>query len=236
VGGLDDWEAALAPHYDEAERMLGVAAVDGRRPRRPTAARVRPRDRRRRDYAKTRVGVFFGEPGVTVPDPFFGGAGPTRTAACACGRCMVGCPHNAKNTLVKNYLWLPSARARDQPERTVVDIRPLGAPDGSRATRSRPSARGLAAARPATCTARGVVSPPARSARTSCSRAARLRLAAARLGPPRRARAHELGGDPRRHAAQGRAGLTKRVAITSSVYPDPDTHIETVTYGDAATR
>jgi len=27
--------------------------------------------------------------------------------------------------------------------------------------------------------------------------------------------------------------LIKRVAITSSVYPDPDTHIETVTYGDA---
>ncbi len=29
------------------------------------------------------------------------------------------------------------------------------------------------------------------------------------------------------------AELIKRVAITSSVYPDPDTHIETVTYGDA---
>ena len=27
--------------------------------------------------------------------------------------------------------------------------------------------------------------------------------------------------------------LTKRVAITSSIYPDPHTHIETVTYGDA---
>ena len=27
--------------------------------------------------------------------------------------------------------------------------------------------------------------------------------------------------------------LTKRVAITSSIYPDADTHIETVTYGKA---
>ena len=27
--------------------------------------------------------------------------------------------------------------------------------------------------------------------------------------------------------------MTKRVAISSSVYPDPDTHIETVTYGAA---
>ncbi len=45
---LDDWESALAPHYDEAERMLGVTEVDGRRPRRRAAARVRARDRRRR--------------------------------------------------------------------------------------------------------------------------------------------------------------------------------------------
>jgi cholesterol oxidase len=47
-------------------------------------------------YAKTRVGVFFGEPGVTVPDPYFGGAGPERAGCIRCGRCMVGCPHNAK--------------------------------------------------------------------------------------------------------------------------------------------
>jgi choline dehydrogenase-like flavoprotein len=31
----------------------------------------------------------------------------------------------------------------------------------------------------------------------------------------------------------GGPDMTKRVAISSSVYPDPDTHIETVTYGDA---
>jgi cholesterol oxidase len=29
------------------------------------------------------------------------------------------------------------------------------------------------------------------------------------------------------------ADMTKRAAISSSIYPDPDTHIETVTYGDA---
>ena len=32
---------------------------------------------------------------------------------------------------------------------------------------------------------------------------------------------------------RGAPDMTKRVAISSSVYPDPDTHIETVTYGDA---
>jgi hypothetical protein len=30
-------------------------------------------------YTKTRVGVFIGEEGRTVPDPFFGGEGPERT-------------------------------------------------------------------------------------------------------------------------------------------------------------
>ena len=85
-----------------------------------------------RTYAKTRVGVYFGTPGETVADPFFGGAGPARTGCIACGRCMVGCPHNAKNTLPKNYLWLAErAGATITPDRTVVDIRPLGAADGA---------------------------------------------------------------------------------------------------------
>jgi choline dehydrogenase-like flavoprotein len=83
-------------------------------------------------YAKTRVGVFLGAPGETVSDPFFGGTGPDRTGCLRCGRCMIGCPHGAKNTLVKNYLWFAEREgAQVMPGRTVVDIAPLGAPDGS---------------------------------------------------------------------------------------------------------
>ena len=99
-------------------------------------------------YKKTPVGVYFGEPGAAraegasdedggglasaVRDPFFGGEGPDRTPCSLCGRCMVGCPHGSKNTLVKNYLFLAEKRgARVSPERTVIDIRPLGAGDGS---------------------------------------------------------------------------------------------------------
>ena len=78
------------------------------------------------------VGVFFGEPGKTVPDPYFGGEGPDRTGCTLCGRCMVGCVRGAKNTLVKNYLWFAERLgAVVSPERTVIDIRPLGAADGS---------------------------------------------------------------------------------------------------------
>ena len=74
----------------------------------------------------------IGEAGKTAPDPFFGGEGPDRTGCLLCGRCMVGCVHGAKNTLVKNYLYFAEKRgARVMAERTVVDVRPLGPPDGS---------------------------------------------------------------------------------------------------------
>jgi cholesterol oxidase len=52
------------------------------------------------------VGVFFGEAGVSVPDPYFGGKGPDRTGCNFCGGCMTGCRYGAKNTLDKNYLYL----------------------------------------------------------------------------------------------------------------------------------
>ncbi len=79
-----------------------------------------------RTYAKTRVGVYLGTPGETVEDPFFGGEGPARTGCTACGRCMVGCPVGAKNTLVKNYLHLAErAGAVVCPQRVVVDVAPL---------------------------------------------------------------------------------------------------------------
>ena len=111
-------------------------------------------------YGHTRVGVYLGEPGVEHPDPYFGGDGPARTGCIRCGECMVGCRHGAKNTLVKNYLWFAERLGvRIDAERTVTDVRPLGAPDGSRDTRSSTSvtARCAAAGRGETITAGSVV-------------------------------------------------------------------------------
>ena len=145
-------------------------------------------------YAKTRVGVFLGEPGMTVKDPFFGGDGPDRTGCLRCGRCMVGCPHGAKNTLVKNYLWFAErAGARIMPERTVVDIQPLG--DGGYARHDR-ALRGVAAhatggRRPRAASS----SPRARSARTGCCRRAG---STARCRSSRRASASSCAPTPRR--------------------------------------
>ena len=80
-------------------------------------------------FHPTPVGVFFGgpgdEPGDTVADPFFGGAGPDRDTCIGCGECMTGCRHNAKNTLVKNYLYLAEQNgARVLPLTTVTRVAP----------------------------------------------------------------------------------------------------------------
>ena len=120
------WGDALRPHYDTARRMLGVA----RNPRTWPADRVMREiawELGREDtFEPTPVGVYFGEEGETVPDPFFGGAGPERTGCTHCGGCMVGCRYGAKNTLVKNYLYLAEQNGAEVwPERLVRDIRPL---------------------------------------------------------------------------------------------------------------
>jgi cholesterol oxidase len=188
-------------------------------------------------YKRTPVGIYFGEPGRTVPDPYFDGEGPERTGCHLCGRCMVGCVHGAKNTLVKNYLHFAERRgAAVMPERTVLDISPIGAADGSEgyAVESVRSGALLGKQR-RVLRARGVV------------------VAAGALGTNKLLQRCRLGGSlPRISPRLGELvrtnsesiltvtvpedyhdDLIKRVAITSSIYPDANTHIETVTYGDA---
>jgi cholesterol oxidase len=233
---MNDWESALAPHYSEAQRMLGVVQT-------PTGD---PADQLLRElgeelgvgdtYKKTPVGVYFGEPGVTVPDPFFGGEGPARTGCRECGRCMVGCPHGSKNTLVKNYLYLAEKRgAQVMPERTVLDIRPLGDGSGKDGyeVESVRSGAWLRKERRVQ-RARGVVVSAGPLGTNKLLQRCRLNGSlgriSARLGELVRTNSESIlmVTVPEDYPDD----LIKRVAITSSIYPDPNTHIETVTYGD----
>ena len=232
---LEDWENALAPHYAEAQRMLGVVQNPHEDPADQLLRELGEELGVGDSYQKTPVGVFFGEPGVTVPDPFFGGEGPDRTGCSLCGRCMVGCPHGAKNTLVKNYLYFAEKRgARVMPERTVIDIRPLGGRSGEQGYEVESVRSGAWLRRDRKVHhARGVVVAAGPLGTNKLLARSRLKGSLPAISP-------RLGELVRTNSESILAvtvpedypdELIRRVAITSSIYPDPHTHIETVTYG-----
>ena len=132
---LADWEAELEAHFETANQMLGVTM----NPRLWVADHllheIATELGREETFKPTPVAIFFGKEGETAPDPYFNGQGPERAGCVFCGGCMVGCRHNAKNTLDKNYLYFAQKYgAVVEAEREVVDIRPLSPnqPDGAR--------------------------------------------------------------------------------------------------------
>jgi cholesterol oxidase len=132
---LADWKSILQPHYDTARRMLGAAPNPRLWPSDHILREISAGLGQEMTFSPTEVGVFFGEPGVEVPDPYFGGQGPPRRGCQHCGACMIGCPHNAKNSLVKNYLYFAEKQGADiLAECEVRDVRPLLEPqvDGAR--------------------------------------------------------------------------------------------------------
>ena len=127
---ITDWKDELAPYYDQAKRMLGVVEYPHRTPSDEVMEKVATDMGVGDTFHPTPVGVFFGGPGQSpadeVADPYFGGAGPDRNPCRNCGECMTGCRHNAKNTLVKNYLYLAEqAGAVVHPLTTVTKVVPL---------------------------------------------------------------------------------------------------------------
>ncbi len=126
---ITDWKAELAPYYDQAKRMLGVVQNPLRTPADDVMEQVAEQMGVGDTFHPTPVGVFFGGPGQAPgeesADPYFGGAGPARRTCTGCGECMTGCRHNAKNTLVKNYLYLAEQLgAVVHPLTTVTRVRP----------------------------------------------------------------------------------------------------------------
>jgi cholesterol oxidase len=124
-----DWKYVLRPHYETAKRMLGVSRNTRLWKSDQILKEIALELGQESTFHPTDVGIFFGhreKEGEEVPDPFFGGEGPSRNTCIHCGGCMVGCRYNAKNTLVKNYLYLAEKwGAQVIAEAEVHDVRPL---------------------------------------------------------------------------------------------------------------
>ena len=237
-----DWRAELAPYFGQAKRMLGV--VDN--------PAVTPADEAMRQVASEMgvlgtfrpapVGVFFGPPGclpgTSFADPYFGGAGPARRACRQCGECMTGCRHGAKNTLLTNYLNLAErAGAVVLPLTTVQSVEPrLGGGWLVGTVRTTPLGGGpllpLRRRRPLTA---GHVVLAAGAFGTqkllqAMALAGKLPALSPRLGELTRTNSESLLAAVVPHGAP-RPDFSRGVAITSSFYPEPGTHVEPVRYG-----
>ena len=229
---ITDWEDELSPFYDQGQRMLGVVRNPHMTPADEIIKSVAEDMGVGDTFIQTPVGVFFGEPGKTVPDPFFGGVGPARTGCTECGECMTGCRHGAKNTLVKNYLGLAErAGATIHPLTTVTSLEQRS--DGMWSVQTQRT--GLVVRRaPRTFTAPYVVLAAGtwgtQNLLHKMKDTGRLPKLSDRLGVLTRTNSESIVGASK-YKVDPDLDLTRGVAITSSFHPTSDTHIEPCRYG-----
>ncbi|MET0423735.1 MAG: FAD-dependent oxidoreductase, partial [Actinoplanes sp.] len=225
--GITDWKSELALPYDQAERMLGVT-VNPIMTAADHALRKVADDLDVGDtFRRTPVGVLFGPQREKVADPFFGGAGPDRRACTHCGSCLTGCRVGAKNTLVKNYLHLAEqAGAKVFPMTTVTDVRPRSGTGFTVRTRRTGGLAHRDFHAGQVIFAAGALGTQRLLHRLRDR--GRLPRISPRLGELSRTNSESiLGARSRRPDAHFNHG----VAITSSIHPDQDTHVEPVRYG-----
>ncbi|ANZ37662.1 cholesterol oxidase [Lentzea guizhouensis] len=224
---ITDWQAELDPFYDQASRMLGVVTNPSTTPSDLVMQKVAKDMGVEDSYHPTPVGVFFGEPGQPAEDPYFGGAGPARTGCTECGSCMSGCRVGAKNTLVKNYLYLAEKLgAKVFPLTTVTEL----TESGGRWTIGAKQTGGRAKA---TFTADQVVLAAGTWGTQQLlhkAKATTLPKISAKLGELTRTNSESIIGAAR-YTVDPEHDFTRGVAITSSIHPDEITHIEPVRYG-----
>ena len=230
-----DWQTVLDPYFTQAERMLGVETNPFESNSDRAIKKVADRMGFGKTYRMTPLGIFFGAKkklaeGTTVEDPYFGGKGPSRTSCINCGECMTGCRHGAKNTLVKNYLYLAEAAgAQVIADTTVTDIQEVN--DGSYLISTRNSSS-VGIIKPGRITADQVIVAAGALGTAKLLQKVRAngRLAGMsdQLGALSRTNSESLLGVVSR---RDDIDFSEGSAITSSVFPDEHTHIEPVRYG-----
>jgi cholesterol oxidase len=247
---ITDWEEELSPYYDQARRMLGVRLNPTMTPSdvhlKAAAQRMGVGD----TFHMAPVGVFFGDgqdaegttkarPGEQAADPYFGGAGPDRKACTECGECMTGCRHGAKNTLNENYLYLAEkAGATVHPMTTVVSVTDDsqgGYAIATLPTDERRTSEGRTFKARQVVLAAGTYGTQTLLHRMKAG--GQLPYLSEKLGELTRTNSEALVGAQtnnrryRKATGDRQVDFTRGVAITSSIHPDENTHIEPVRYG-----
>lgn len=227
---ITDWKSELTPFYEQAKRMLGVTENPY----------FSPSDQAMKDAAiamgvgetfqMAPLGIYFGNgTDTTVADPYFGGVGPERNGCIQCGACMTGCRNNAKNTLPKNYLGLAEkVGAKVFPLTTVTKVE-----QGSNGewiihtskTGPRPSPGEIFTAKHVVIAA-GTYNTQKLLHRMKDDRT--LPKLSDRLGDYSRTNSESLVGATMPNTD---IDFSQGSAITSSFFPDEDTHVEPVRYG-----
>jgi cholesterol oxidase len=196
---ITDWRAELEPHYETARRMLGATEVPFESPAEGVVRRVALRMGAAKTFRRTTVAVDFDR-------------------CVRCGGCMVGCRYGAKNTLDRTYLRrAEELGAEVHPERQATLLRRVGG--GWEVVTERPGAWVRKRRRVFRATdvvlAAGVLG--------TLELLFRSGLGGPRVGELVRTNSEALVGA----SAPGTdVDYSTGIAIGSSFFPSPDTHIE----------
>ncbi|MAQ19000.1 MAG: GMC oxidoreductase [Sandaracinus sp.] len=226
---LADWRAELVPYYETARHMLGSAENPVKTRGDEILEEIAEDMGRKEHFHPTEVAVFFGKPGVKVPDPYFDGEGPDRVGCTHCGACMTGCRVGAKNTLDRNYLYLAERKGCViEPETEVTTVREREG--GGYVVETKP-AFGGGAKRTFTADqvvfSGGVMGTLPLLLKLKQDPGALPRLSN-QLGKMVRTNSEALFGVI---APEAEEDFSKGVAITSILHTDEHSHIEPVRYG-----
>lgn len=225
--GPGNWKARLAPHFQTAQNMLGATRCPDLGEADQVLAEIGRELRDDDTFHINDVGVYFGEAGKTVADPYFDGEGPDRTGCTLCGACMVGCRDGGKNTLDKNYLYLAEKLGVEIIAET--EVQEISARSGYYRIMTRKSTglrhplkafetRGIILAGGVMGTVKLLLKNKAEG---------QLPELSDQLGNFVRTNSEALLGVKSKRDS---VDYSNHLAITSGIYPDKDTHVEVVRY------
>ena len=225
---ITDWKAELEPWYQVARRMLGVVTnpffSNSDHAMKKVAEEMGVGD----TFKFAPLGIYFGDqPDEHHPDPYFGGDGPERKSCINCGECMTGCRHNAKNTLVKNYLYFAEKLGVKIKDSTTVTE--IFQHEGRWKVKTKSSKSWLPISKELSAdqviVAAGTYNTQKLLHRMKSN--GNLNLPSA-LGSLSRTNSESLVGTI---MPSTKIDFSEGAAITSSFFPNPNTHVEPVRYG-----